>query len=112
MEDLRQLTEAYVEAFNTKNLDAVAALLDDDFSLTDPTVTALRPKPVALQLISDLFVSHITLTFKAQQILVDAPYTAIHFMLTLDETTYDGMDLISWSCGRMIRMDAYLTPRS
>jgi ketosteroid isomerase-like protein len=101
-----------VEAFNTKNLYAVADLLADDFCLTDPTVTALGPKPVALQFIGDLFASHETLSFQAQRIVVDAPYTTLQFTLILNDTTYDGVDLISWSAGRMVRMEAYLTPRS
>ena len=112
MENLRQLTETYVEAFNGKNLGSVAALLDDDFSLSDPTVTDLRPKQAALQLISDLFIRHNTLVFQAQRILVDAPCSVIQFTLTLDETTYDGVDLIVWEYGKMIRMVAYLTPRT
>ena len=102
MENLRQLTETYVEAFNGKNLGSVAALLDDD----------LRPKQAALQLISDLFIRHNTLVFQAQRILVDAPCSVIQFTLTLDETTYDGVDLIVWEYGKMIRMVAYLTPRT
>jgi len=112
MEDLRRLTEAYVEAFNTKNLNAVADLLNDDFSITDPTVTALGPKPVALQFIGNLFANHEILIFQAKRILVDAPYTVLHFTLVLNETPYDGLDLITWSAGKMDRIEAHLTPRA
>lgn len=112
MHNLARLTEDYVKAFNDKDLALVADLMADDFTLTDPSVTSLGPKDKALAFIANLFKSHPSLSFESHKIICDTPYTALHFSLTLGDVIYDGVDLITWREGRMICMEAYLTPRT
>ena len=111
MSDLRSLTEQYVSAFHSKDLAAISVLMAEDFTLTDPSVSSLGPREKALQYIKELFDNNPSLSFKARKILVDAPYSALHFAITLNGTIYDGVDMITWMEGKMISMDAYLTPR-
>jgi hypothetical protein len=111
MPDLSSLTEQYVSAFHSKDLAAISVLMAEDFTLTDPSVSSLGPREKALQYIKELFDNNPSLSFKAHKILVDEPYSALHFAITLNGTIYDGVDMITWMEGKMISMDAYLTPR-
>ena len=101
MVDLRQLTYAYVQAFHNKDLEAIAVLLADDFTLNDPAVTALCPKTAVLEFTGELFASHESLEFEAHTILVDGAHSVVHFVLELDSKVFDGVDLISWGEDKM-----------
>jgi hypothetical protein len=111
MADIRKLTAGYAAAFDARDLDKLADYLADEFELTDPEVTALTPKGDVLDYIRGLFNGNKTLSFEAHSILVDGYESVIHFTLTLDEFVLDGVDVITWKSGKMIRMQAYLTPR-
>ncbi|MEB3168803.1 MAG: nuclear transport factor 2 family protein [Synechococcaceae cyanobacterium] len=111
MNDLLTLTQRYVVAFNNKDLASIAPLLADDFQLTDPSVKNLGPKEEALTYIHGIFTAHASLSFSAAKIIVDPPYSALHFVLVLNETILDGVDVITWENGQMKYMEAYLTPR-
>ena len=111
MPDIRKLTRAYVAAFDARDLDAVDALLANDFSLTDPSVTGLTPKSAVLKFIGGLFEENDRLSFAAHQILADGDMSVIHFTLTLNDAVLDGVDVIEWKDGMMISMNAYLTAR-
>ena len=41
---LKDLTKQYIEAFNSKDINAVSVLLDKDFILCDPVVKRLEGK--------------------------------------------------------------------
>ncbi len=112
MVDLRQLTEQYVAAFHSRDINGVAVLLAESFTLTDPAVTRLGPRHNALEYIQELFTNNPSLHFEAHKILVDASHSALHFAITLDGKTYDGVDVITWEDGKMICLDAYLTARA
>jgi len=112
MTDIRDLTAAYVEAFDTRNLDKVAGFFSDEFELTDPEVTALTPKRDVLTYIKGLFDGNEELSFVSHCILVEGNNSVIHFTLTLGKTVLDGVDVISWDGAQMTAMHAYLTPRS
>ncbi|WP_425102286.1 nuclear transport factor 2 family protein [Tropicibacter sp. S64] len=111
MTDIRDLTAAYVAAFDARDLDKVASFMAEGFELTDPEVTGLTPKAEVLAYIKGLFDGNPGLSFEAHRILVDGNASAIHFTLTLGDTVLDGVDLIAWDAGRMTAMHAYLTPR-
>jgi hypothetical protein len=111
MPDLRSLTEQYVSAFHSKDLAAISILMAEDFTLTDPSVSSLGPRDKALQYIKELFANNPSLSFEAHKILIDESYSALHFAITLNGAIYDGVDMITWMEGKMISMDAYLTPR-
>jgi ketosteroid isomerase-like protein len=109
MADLRELTHQYVAAFNARDINGVAALLSEDFCLTDPSVTRLAPREKAVEYIHGLFRSNSLLKFEAMNILVDGDSSVIHFGLTLDGSIYHGIDLITWKKEKMSTMTAYLT---
>jgi hypothetical protein len=109
MVDLHNLTQKYIIAFNAKDIDGVAAIMADDFCLTDPSVTGLRPRSKVIDYLQGLFESNICLKFEAKSILVDCNHSVIHFSLELDHGIYSGVDFIAWSEGKMTSMNAYLS---
>lgn len=109
MADLRELTQRYVTAFNAKDIEGISDLLADNFSLTDPTVSSLAPKAKVVEYIQSLFNASPSLSFEACEILVDKSHSAIHFILELDGKIFHGIDLVHWSQGKMLAMNAYLT---
>lgn len=111
MVNIRKLTEDYIAAFDSCDLDQIAELLAAGFELTDPDVMALTPKKKVLEYIKELFDTHESLSFEAHLILVDGDVSVIHFSLTLDSLVFDGVDIINWQEQKMTHMKAYLTPR-
>lgn len=111
MMDLRKLTSDYVAAFNARDLDKVGIFFAEEFELTDPEVTAITPKDNVLTYIKELFDAHDNLRFEAHNIIVDGNTSVIQFTLTLEKLILDGADIITWEAGKMIKLDAYLSPR-
>ncbi|ABI66757.1 MAG: ketosteroid isomerase-like protein [Maricaulis maris] len=112
MADIRDITAAYVAAFDARDLDKVSRFFAEDFELTDPKVSALSPKRDVIAYIKELFDANDNLSFVAHRILADSNASVIHFTLTLGETVLDGVDLITWDGEQMTSMHAYLVPRS
>jgi len=110
-EELRALTEAYVEAFNQRDIERVSSLMDDTFVLNDPDVHDLNPKASVIKYISRLFTENSDITFIAKSIVVESPYSVIHFTLCLGASSFDGIDFIHWKGQKMKAMHAYLTNR-
>lgn len=106
---IRTLTEAYVKAFDARDLDAVEALLDVNFSLTDPQVTNLTPRGKVLAFMADLFKASDVFSFVARNILVDGSRSAIEFELVIGDKRLAGVDVIEWRDGRMTALRAHLT---
>lgn len=105
---LHSQTQAYVDAFNQKNLDKVATFFADSFSLTDPAVS-ITGKNKVVAYISELFETNSDLRFESKSITVDSQRTVIEFELTLGESTFIGTDVINWNNdNKMVSMAAYL----
>ena len=110
--NLRQLTQQYISAFDQKDLAAVAQLLSEDFTLTDPENDRLSPKDSVLALIENIFKSGgPSFSFSAKNILVQEQISIIEFELQIGEAIFDGVDIIEWQNGRMHELRAYLTQR-
>lgn len=101
-------TKRYVDAFSSKDIDAVAAFFSDRFELTDPAVH-MRGKDNVVQYIGEMFASSTALTFSDKNIFVDGKNSIIEFSLTIDGTNLVGTDVIRWDNNdKMISMNAYL----
>jgi ketosteroid isomerase-like protein len=112
-QDIRALTHAYVTAFHSRDIVGVAALMHEDFVLTDPENETLGPRDNVLRFISGLFDrAGTSLAFRPQTVLVDGAHSAIEFGLTIGQEYLEGIDLIEWQDGRMISMRAHLTQRT
>ena len=111
MTDIRELTAGYVTAFHSRDLQGVASLMAELFTLTDPDVTELAPKEAVLDYIKSLFDRNVGLSFIAHKILVDGDTSAIQFTLILGESVFDGVDVIEWKADKMTSVMAYLTRR-
>jgi ketosteroid isomerase-like protein len=53
--ELKDLSRAYVAAFNAKNAAGCAALMADDFALEDPVVKRVEGKDGAMRVVEGIF---------------------------------------------------------
>ncbi|MDD3769141.1 MAG: nuclear transport factor 2 family protein [Sulfuricurvum sp.] len=106
---LKTLTQQYIQAFDTKNIDSIAGLLNETFALEDPVVKRVEGKNDALKAMQKIFDSCDTLSFRAKNIYQDGNITIIEFILELDQTMLKGTDIIEWDeTGKMKKLRAYL----
>ena len=105
---LKELTEKYIEAFDSKDLDKCAELFTDEFALEDPVVNRLEGKAKVLDTMKGMFDSCATLDFSAKNVYQDGQTTIIEFVLKLDDTTLTGTDIIEWENNKMKELRAYL----
>ncbi|WP_143116777.1 nuclear transport factor 2 family protein [Campylobacter sp. MIT 97-5078] len=52
-----ELTKSYIKAFNEKNLNTIASLVDEQFILEDPAVKHLEGKNACLKAINSLYLA-------------------------------------------------------
>jgi ketosteroid isomerase-like protein len=105
---LKNLTEQYILAFSNKDLNAISLMLADDFVLEDPIVKRLEGKVAALEAISNIFTGCSRIEFFAKNIYRDGDTTMIEFVLILDDTRLDGLDILNWRDGKLQELRAYL----
>jgi ketosteroid isomerase-like protein len=105
---LKELTQKYIEAFTSKDLDKCAKLFTEDFVLEDPVVKRIEGKEEVLKAIKGIFDSCTTLDFSAKNIYQDNQTTIIEFILKLDDTVLMGTDIIEWEDNKMKELRAYL----
>ena len=105
---LKELTQKYIEAFDSKDLDKCAELFTDNFALEDPVVKRIEGKEEVLKAIKGIFDSCITLDFTAKNIYQDNQNTIIEFILKLDDMILTGTDIIEWKDNKMKELRAYL----
>ena len=105
---LKDLTRAYVAAFDAKDLAGCAALMADGFALEDPVIKRVEGKAAALSVIEGLFAASDVFSFVARNIYADGDTTLLEFVLTLGDNVLTGIDLIEWQDGKMKEMRAYL----
>ncbi|ATF09109.1 nuclear transport factor 2 family protein [Candidatus Enterovibrio altilux] len=106
---LHQLTEQYVTAFNTKDIEQISIFFAENFALTDPS-KSVKGKQNVLAYIQSIFNSVRSISFKAKNIIVsNNAFSVIEFELIIDGLKLIGTDVIVWnSDGLMIKMNAYL----
>lgn len=105
---LRKKTLQYIECFNCKDLSGVALLLDDKFALEDPVVKRVEGKTKCLEAIRSIFDSCGKLEFYAKNIYSQDSTTMIEFVLVLNDTKLEGVDIIEWKGDKMQELRAYL----
>jgi ketosteroid isomerase-like protein len=108
MSMLKDLTKAYVAAFNAKNEAACAALMAPDFALEDPVVVRIEGREKVMEAIRLIFAASEHFAFTAQHIFQDGDTTFIEFHLTIGDKTLKGVDIIEWKNGLMVELRAYL----
>ena len=105
---LKERTQKYIEAFDSKNIDVCGELFQKNFVLEDPVVKRIEGKEEVLKVMQGIFDSCTTLDFSAKNIYEDNQTTIIEFILKLDDTTLTGTDIIEWQDGKMKELRAYL----
>ncbi|NUW73827.1 nuclear transport factor 2 family protein [Vibrio mediterranei] len=104
-----ELTKEYVTSFNNRDGDKLRGLLSDRFALNDPSVSIIGCDEV-MTYIESIFNGSSRFSFKARKIFASSNrQSVIEFELTIDETTFLGVDIIHWNNKlEMLTMDAYL----
>lgn len=105
---LKELTQKYVSAFNQRDIEEVANLLNDNFALEDPIVKRIEGKDKCLSAIKNIFEGCKELSFSAKNIFQDQNTTFIEFILTLDELRLEGVDILEWQDEKIVELRAYL----
>jgi len=105
---LKDLTRAYIKAFDARDLHGCAALMDDGFALEDPIVKRVEGKTAALAAVNAIFTNVADLSFAARNIFQDGDTTLIEFVLDVDGKRLTGVDVIEWKDGKMQELRAYL----
>jgi ketosteroid isomerase-like protein len=105
---LKESTQKYIEAFDSKDLDKCEELFLEDFALEDPVVKRIEGKTEVLKAIKGIFDSCTNLNFSAKNIYQDNQTTIIEFILKLDDTILTGTDIIEWEGNKMKELRAYL----
>lgn len=105
---LKELTQKYIEAFNSKNLELLSELFTENFVLEDPIVKRIEGKDNVLIMIKGIFESSDKLNFYAKNIFQDKETTIIEFVLELNDTILTGTDIIEWENSNMKELRAYL----
>jgi len=106
-ERIRYRTEAYVRAFDSKDLEGVLSFFGDGFVLEDPA-GSFSGEQTLREYIGGLFSNHEHLSFKAKHITVEGECSVIEFVLELNEQVLVGVDWIEWEGLRMKGLRAYL----
>jgi len=105
---VRERTQEYVKAFNTKSMLDVATLMAPNFHLVDTSVS-IKGREKVLEYIKSIFKKYDELEFKAKSIVCEGYQSVIEFELTLDTLKLVGTDVIAWNDeGEMVKLDAYL----
>ena|SRR5688572_9780971 len=106
---IRQLTESYADAFARKDLDAVAALMTDDFALEDPVVVRVDGKSKALAEVRKIFDGNPgKFDYRVKNIYVDGQTSVMEFVFALEKVALKGVDIIEWRGEQMREIRAYL----
>lgn len=105
---LIEYTKRYIEAFSSRDIEAISSLLANEFSLEDPVVKRIEGKGKVLECIQSIFDSCQELEFLAKNIYQYGNTTIIEFILKLDDTTLEGVDIIDWKQDVMLELRAYL----
>jgi predicted ester cyclase len=105
---LRKLAEAYSDAFNRRDVEAVSSMLSVDFVLED-NAGRFSGRDSSIQYISKLFEANADLHFQVSEIYVRPPSTTIiEFALRLGGAHFVGIDVCEWQGGLLKIIRAYV----
>lgn len=103
----KQLTNKYIEAFNSKAVDECLYLFSDNAVLNEPT-KSFEGKLEIKELLINIFSSNPDLEFIAESVIADETKSVIKFCLKLAGTNVHGVDFIEWnSKGKIQRLSAF-----
>ncbi|ALM08449.1 ketosteroid isomerase [Sediminicola sp. YIK13] len=108
LDNLKNLTEEYIQAFDNKDINSLKALLTEGFILEDPVVQKVVGRDNALIKILEIFNGSENLSFKAKNIFQERNTTIIEFVLTLDDVILKGVDILDWEQYKIKQLRAYL----
>ncbi|MFD1383493.1 nuclear transport factor 2 family protein [Rhodanobacter aciditrophus] len=103
-----ELTKKYVRAFDEKDISTVSDMLIEDAVLYDPNVGEIKGKQNVTDFVQKLFNDTSSLSFTARSIIADRDKACLEFVLLLDKTIVNGVDVITWNKEKIEKIYAYL----
>ncbi|WP_174847363.1 nuclear transport factor 2 family protein [Yersinia artesiana] len=106
--EVNTFAELYIDAFNAKNIVALANMMSDTIKLIDPDVD-ITGKDSVIEMLKVLFDKYESLQFESKDIFVDGNTTIVEFTLKLNDDLVSGVDIIEWDQEKRIAsLKAYL----
>ena len=107
---LQILTQRYIDAFNDRDLGTIREMLTDDAALEDPA-NLFEGKEQVAEEVKNLF-GATTLIFSPTDIFIDEgnQTSIIEFNITVNDDKLCGVDIISWTEGKISSLRAYVYP--
>ncbi|MCE0493772.1 nuclear transport factor 2 family protein [Vibrio salinus] len=111
-EKIRQLTEKYIQYFNSKEITALKTMFSNNFELIEPDVT-FSGKETASTHIEKIFKNNSDLHFDVKKIYIESQQSSIlEFELQLSDCMLSGVDIITWDeQGKITSLKAYLNEK-
>jgi dTDP-glucose pyrophosphorylase len=106
--EIRRLTRRYISAFNSRCLEEIASLMHEEFVLEDPAVKRIESRDRVTEFLGEMFTSARTLSFTAVDVATFHNKSFIQFQLNIDDKRFRGVDVITWSDGKMESLIAHL----
>jgi dTDP-glucose pyrophosphorylase len=106
-QDIRKLTDNYIQSFNRKRLADIIGMLHNDVILVDPE-NDIQGINNASKMLENLFSSVNDLSFFAKNVFIENKTSIIEFELKLDQKLCRGIDVINWSDNKIKSLNAYL----
>ncbi|MFB5642556.1 nuclear transport factor 2 family protein [Kluyvera ascorbata] len=104
---INDVTKLYIDAFNSKRIDEVMKMFEDNASLVEPGEIFIGCESIKKR-IGDIF-NFPELKFSANAITCQQNRSVIEFKLTLGDDVIKGVDIIEWSRNNKIaKLTAYL----
>eukprot|EP00741_Cyanophora_paradoxa_P006540 tig00001024_g6331.t1 len=110
---LREQTETYVRAFNSRSLDVLRAMMAPDYAVVEQYSTGgvrKEGRDEALAGLDELFRQHPDAVLRAVNVLEDlrAAVSVLEFELVMSGNTLRGMESIRWENGKMTELRVYV----
>ncbi|MDA9000669.1 nuclear transport factor 2 family protein [Gammaproteobacteria bacterium] len=97
----------YVSAFNNRDLSVIESMFARDCSLYDPNIGEISGRASILKFMSELFDNE-HFSFVSSSIFSNENSASVEFVLTINNISTRGVDIITWDAGKIVKIYAYL----
>lgn len=106
--EIRRLTRRYVAAFHSRRLEEVSSMMHEEFVLEDPVIKRIESRERVTEFLREMFGSAVSFSFAAVDVATFHDKSFIQFQLEVDDKRFRGVDVITWSDGRMESLVAHM----
>jgi len=109
-QSLQDLTVQFAESFSNKDAAAIGKLMQEDFSLYDPSLKWISGKQAVLAILEQQFRETENVSYQVVRLYQAQNTTIMEFVITLDSAKFVGVDFIEWNEGKMSMLRCYYNP--